>query len=131
METEAKNKQELNAANAEEKFQTEVQEENVAAENAVVPPKKKSLFKRILIFCIVVAVVGGVIMLITSAFQDEDEYYSEYGDEPSDYPVSHNNGKSNIINQSCATKCKSKHHWTCKRPSDNQISCFCFHIFPS
>ncbi len=99
METEEKNKQELNEANAEEKFQNEAQEENVAAETTVVaPPKKKSLFKRILIFCIVVAVVGGAIMLITSAFQDEDEYYSKYGDEPSDYPVSHNNGKSNIIN---------------------------------
>ena len=49
METEEKNNQELNAANAEEKFQNEAQEENVAAETTVVaPPKKKSLFKRIL-----------------------------------------------------------------------------------
>lgn len=101
MEKEEKNKQEINAVNAEEQLHHEAKTENVAAENSEEQPKKKRIVN-LIFFMAILAVLGLSIALIIKSCQnkydDDYEYGHEYGEEPTDGFVSYNNGKCNIVN---------------------------------
>ena len=102
MEKEEKNKQEINATNAEEQVQQETQKENVGVDKKKEPSKKKCGLKRVVIFLIIAAVVGVSVALIVRSCQNDDEYdyeYGyEYGEEPMDGCIAYDEGRCNIIN---------------------------------
>lgn len=100
MEEEMKNTGAFNESAAEMQ-QQETINENTAPDNAGVQPKKRRSFRWLFILlaiAIVGAAAGVTAMRIVKSKKHQDEYAYEYGYEPSDGPVSYNNGKSNIVN---------------------------------
>jgi hypothetical protein len=91
-------KQEVNATNAAELQQPEVQKENESAETSEQQPKKGHHLGRVIFILVIAAVVGVSAWQLYKSHHQEDEYGYEYGEEPSYGYVSYSNGVSNIVN---------------------------------
>ena len=93
-------KQEVNETNAAELQPQDAQKENESAGKSEQQPQEEHRLRRVIIFLLVASVVGiSAWHIYKSRHQeDEDEYYYEYGDEPSYGYVSYSNGVSNIVN---------------------------------
>ncbi|MBR4645511.1 MAG: hypothetical protein IKO75_00150, partial [Bacteroidales bacterium] len=94
MEEEMKNTGAFNES-AEEMPQPETINENTAPDNAGEQPKKRRPFRWLIFFLFLAVAASVTTMLVVKSCHNKEEYAYEYGYEPSDGPVSYNNGKSN------------------------------------
>ncbi|MBQ9436526.1 MAG: WG repeat-containing protein [Bacteroidales bacterium] len=98
MEKEEKNKNGFNESEACEPLQQDANQENQSLESTEEQPEKKPVVGRVVFFLIFAAIVAVSAMLIIKWCHNKNEYGYEYGEEPSDGHVAHNNGTISIVN---------------------------------